>query len=285
MGVLEELVVAGWRVRSTYFPPVIHFAYPTQTTAISVTGDRCELNCGHCGGHYLKKMLPLSAVEPEKLGESCLISGGSSAAGKVPLIEHLPRLAAIKAGRRFNLHVGLIDNQEITAIAKLADVISFDFVGDDLTIREVFGIDRTVDDYAACYTNLRRYCRVIPHICIGLHGGAVRGEYRALELLKDLGADGLTFIVFVPTRGTRYADRQPPTLPAVIELLAAARLLFPLIPFHLGCMRPGGLYRNELDQWAVRLGINTIVNPTPGAVRLAEGLGLRALRGEECCIL
>ena len=53
---------------------------------------------------------------------------------------------------------------------------------------------------------------------------------RRLDLLQDLGVDGLVFLVFMPTPGTRYADRQPPTPEAVADLLAEARLRFPDCP-------------------------------------------------------
>ncbi|MDR3589027.1 MAG: radical SAM protein [Negativicutes bacterium] len=286
MDTLAEHAAKGWEVRSAHFPPLICFAYPLKTKTISVTGAACELNCAHCGGHYLKQMTPLAeAGGATKLGSSCLISGGCNSAGRVPVSDHLAALTSLKQGRRFNLHVGLVADDEIAGLAAIADQISFDFVGDDATVREVFGLDRTVEDYVRCYGRLKERCRVMPHICIGLHGGEIRGEYRALELLEQLGCEGLTFIIFTPTRGTRFADCQPPALEEAVKLLVEARRRFPAVPIHLGCMRPGGRYRSEIDQWAVRAGVNTIVNPVPAAVRLAENLGLTIVRGEECCAL
>lgn len=284
---LEKLAARCWAVRQANFPPVIAWAYPTGTTAISVTGGECALDCAHCGGVYLRGMKPLADVSGDGagLGASCLISGGCAGRGEVPLAAHAAVLAAIKGGRRFNVHAGLADEAAIETVAGLADVVSFDFVGDDDTIREVYGLEKTVADYAACFERLKARCRVVPHVCIGLHGGEIRGEYKALEMLKGLGADSITFIVFIPTRGTRYADRPPPALDAALAVIAAGRELFPAAPIHLGCMRPGGRYREALDAGAVRLGVNTIVNPTPAAVRLAAGLGLAAERRRECCVL
>ena len=284
---LNELALRAWRVRQENFAPRIAFAVPRRTRAVSVTGDCCSLNCAHCGGHYLQAMQPLS--EWQRTGvldaDSCLISGGCLADGRVPVADHAPMLAALKNGRRYNLHVGLVDEQDAAIIGTLADVISLDFIGDDRTIREVLGLRRRVADYVRCYSRLKAAGAVVPHICIGLHGGELRGEYRALQLLRQLGVDALTFIVFMPTRGTRYANRQPPLLLETIRLLATARLQFPTAPIHLGCMRPGGLYRSELDQWAVRLGINIIVNPAPAARKIAAELGLEICAKEECCVL
>ena len=98
-----------------------------------------------------------------------------------------------------------MNETEISQIAGIADCVSFDFVGDDQTIHEVFGLQRTVDDYTQCYQNLRKQVKVMPHICIGLHGGEIRGEYRAVEILQELGIDALTFIIFTPTRTAKNA--------------------------------------------------------------------------------
>lgn len=283
---LDQVVKAGWEVRQRNFPPVIHFVTPRQTAPISVTGGKCELNCAHCGGHYLKSMKNLAHITDEKqLPASCLISGGCTAGGSVPLMEHVEKLAGLKQGRRFNLHLGLVGPDEFSRIAALADCVSFDFVGDNSTIREVFGLERTVDDYVRCYQMFKEKVVVKPHVCVGLHGGEIRGEYKALELLRELGAEGLTLIVFKPTLGSRYEKCLPPAMGEVVKLIAHARCLFPDIPLHLGCMRPGGSYRNELDGWAVRAGVNAIVNPAPLAVKQAGQLGLATLPGEECCSL
>lgn len=275
------------KVERLPLPDTIRFSYPQQTKTVSVTGTKCELNCAHCGGHYLKHMKPLADITSAGADNSAswLVSGGCQTDGAVPVAEHIDRLAELKQNKRFNMHVGLVSAAVIEQVATVADCVSFDFLADNTTIREVFGNNRTVDDYIACYQALRQKVKVMPHICIGLKGGEISGEYHALELLRELGAETLTFIVFMPTRGTRFADRQPPNLLETASLLSHARLTFPHIPLHLGCMRPGGHYREELDKWAVRIGFDVIVNPAPAAVRLAEKLGLTLSRGEECCVL
>lgn len=263
---------------------LIRFAYPHNTKSISVTGNQCEQDCAHCGGHYLQQMLPISAIQGSS-ATSFLISGGCTLDGIVPIADYVSALQAVKENRRYNLHVGLIDDEDIKKIAGIADCVSFDFVGDNDTIHEVFGLKRTVNDYIQCYQRLRQQLNVKPHICIGLHGGEIRGEYRAVELLQEMGMDDLTFIIFTPTRGTRYADCLPPKREEVVKLLLWARNTCSSIPIHLGCMRPGGRYRKEIDEWAVKIGMDTIVNPTPKAVALAKELGLTILRTEECCVL
>jgi len=216
---------------------------------------------------------------------SLLISGGCTTEGKVPLAAHIAEISALKQHMRYNLHVGLLDDQDISGIAKIADAVSFDFVGSDDTIREVFGLNRSVQDYSVCYQKLSQNCMVIPHICIGLDGGKIKGEYRAIRELKALGAPAITFIIFTPTRGTKFADCQPPAIEAVLEVLVEAREEFPDTPLSLGCMRPGGSYRRQIDKLAVQAGINGIVNPAAEAVNLACELGLVSERREECCAL
>jgi len=204
----------------------------------------------------------------------------------VPVREHhFQLLDKLRLGRRLNWHVGLIGQGELEAILPYVDVVSFDFVGDDETIGEVYGLERTVADYVATYKLLRHHLPVIPHLTIGLRGGQLGHERKALDLLSELGCEALVFLVFIPTPGTRYADCQPPAVAEVVDLLTGARLRFPRTPLYLGCMRPRGLYRKTLDPLAVRAGLNHIVSPTRDAVMLAEELGLVVERWTECCIL
>lgn len=194
-------------------------------------------------------------------------------------------LRKLKEQVRLNFHVGLIEEDEMPVLRELADVVSFDFVADGETIGEVYGLERSPEDYFEAYRKLRRSVRVVPHLTLGLKGGEWQGEEKALAKLEELGLDGLVFLVFIPTPGTRYAHRQPPPVEEVIAFLARARVRFPHIPLALGCMRPKGKYRRVLDEAAVALGLNRIVMPTPGARKLAGELGLTPVRTEECCAL
>jgi len=276
---LEE----AWQIRQANFPPEIEFVYPLDTALISLTGPHCDLDCAHCGGYYLQHMTPVWRADVGG-ATSCLISGGCDASGRVPVTRYLEQIKAIRQGRKMNWHVGLIEEADLLAIVPYIDVVSFDFVGDDETIREVYGLDRTVADYMRTYQMLRRYTRVIPHITIGLRGGTIGHEYPAMEKLQELGVDGLVFIVLIPTPGTRYADRQPPSIEAVVNILAEARLRFPDKPLYLGCMRPHGRYRAELDPLAVRAGVNRIVSPAREAKQLAKELNLVIVQSWECCV-
>jgi hypothetical protein len=229
-------------------------------------------------------MRPIWEAEPDG-STSCLISGGCDPTGRVPVLAHRERVRAWREGRTMNWHVGFVSEAEMEAIAPWVDVVSFDFVGDDATIREVYGLDRVVDDYVETYRLLRRTARTLPHVTIGLRGGTLGHELPAFERLQELGVDGLVLLVFIPTPGTRYADREPPTPEIVADLLVEARLRFPDKPLYLGCMRPRGRYRDGLDPLAVRAGINVIVSPSRPARLLAADLGLATRQIRECCVL
>lgn len=288
---LDALVQHAWEVRQAHFADEIFFDFPALTESITLTGQSCALDCAHCGGHYLKGMRSVpeikvqGALNSNYVFRSALISGGCTLEGKVPFTQQLDFLHKLKQDVRLNFHVGLLDGDEILLLKDLANVVSFDFVADPETIQEVYGLKRGLEDYSRVYQALRKVVPVMPHLTLGLRGGQWGGEEKALDALEELGLDGLIFNVFIPTPGTRYALKQPLPVEEVIRFLAGARMRFPDISLALGCMRPKGRYRQILDEAAVALGLNRLVMPTPGARCLAGELGLRVIRGEECCAL
>lgn len=285
MSKLDELLEEAWRIRRAHFPDVIYFDQPFRTLSVSVTGTRCALNCAHCGGHYLASMKPIwEASTCASSVSSILISGGCDKEGRVPVVAHLEEIKALAPGHRLNWHVGFISEEEADAIAPYVDVVSFDFVGDDETIAEVYGLQRTVRDYVNTLRMLRGKFRVVPHITVGLRRGELGHERKALHILAEEGIDGLVFIVFTPTPGTRYAHCPPPSAEEVATIVAEARLLLPDTPIALGCMRPHGKHRELLDPMAVRAGVNRIVAPSHTGVAEARRLSLRVEHTEECCV-
>jgi len=280
----EALLERAWQTRERHHPPTIRFDRPIATLPVSVTGPHCALQCAHCGGHYLQHMRPIDEVS-DPVAKSLLISGGCDSHGRVPVDGHLEQIAVLSRGRRLNWHVGLVDEATMQRIAPWVDLISFDIVGDRETAEEVYGLDVGLDDYMATYDMLRRHARVVPHLTLGLRGGKFSGEEAALRAMVERGVEALVLLVLIPTPGTRYEDCQPPTIQEVAAFLAKARVELPEARLYLGCMRPKGAYRTLLDEAAVRVGVNVIVNPARAAVCAAEELGLRIEWGEECCAL
>jgi len=274
---------AAWETRMSGYAPQIGFVRPNRTLPISLTGTTCALDCAHCGGHYLSGMVSIACADATN-ATSCLISGGCDARGAVPVTSHLQEVSLLRPGRLLNWHVGMVNVEDMDRIAPLVDVISFDIVGDDSTIREVYGLDHRAEDYFRTYELLRQRFVVVPHLTLGLRAGRFSGEYQALEAFHTAPPEALVILVLVPTVGTRFAECRAPDTEQVASFLLAARLKLPKTLIYLGCMRPGGRYRQELDPLAVRAGVNKIVNPAPSAVQLAPDLGLEIRWEHECCV-
>jgi uncharacterized radical SAM superfamily protein len=274
----------AWTDQLVHAPSEIHFSRPNHTLAISLTGAQCALQCAHCAGHYLQGMVSIDEADAEGM-TSCLISGGFDRQGRLPVSGRMPQIAALRAGRVLNWHLGMIDEGELLALAPYVDVVSFDIIGDDATIHEVYGLDYSAEDYLSTYRMMRRHVRVVPHLTLGLRGGVFSGEHRALGALQAAGLEALVLLVFMPTAGTRYAACEPPPLAQVAGFVLTARRALPHTPIYLGCMRPGGRYRRDLDALAVWAGVDKIVNPAPSAVRLATELRRAVKWEDECCAI
>jgi len=268
---------------------------------ISVSGEHCALNCAHCGKHYLKGMQSLkSALEgdiaPEKehqsraplRAQSYLISGGCTSQGKVPLVPYLDKLEQLSKTSRLNVHTGLVNKEEAKALSEVADAASFDFVGNRDIIQKVYGLNKDVSDYLHSYRNLVDSFgmdRVVPHVTIGLLEGKISNEAEAVSLLALEGISKLALLVFRPTPGTQFEKIPPPNLEEVAAVIAKIRTIIPTVPIYLGCMRPGGSYRNLLDRVAVQCGLNKIVQPAGSFKAAAKEKNLRIIYEEECCSL
>ena len=274
-------------MRQAFFPRQIEFVDPSATLPVSVTQDRCALNCAHCNAYYLKYMATLerALTLPFKEGSSFLVSGGCDLSGRVPLVENWDGLKELKKKGPLNLHTGLVPEEEAKRLGVIADVVSFDFPGDEETVAKVYGLKAGLGQYLKAYRALLKVVRVVPHICIGLNGGQIKDEEKILEALRFEAVEALSFIVLRPTRGTAFSGLKPPAAEEVALIIAKARLLFPSVPLYLGCMRPGGRYRQALDLLAVRAGANKIVQPTAGAAEEAKKLGLGITYTKGCCSL
>ena len=263
------------------FGKKITFVFPNKTKTISLTSEECALNCAHCNKYYLKGMSSSNDIDNVK---SYLISGGCDINGRVPLSENLELIKKLSKKTKLIAHTGLISEEYVKKISPYINSISFNLVGDDQTIKEVFGIEKKVDDFVNSYVALKKHMKVYPHITIGLHAGKIKGEYNALDILNKFGTEAIVFNVLIPTPNTEYSDKEPPKIEEVLEVISRARIDFPDTPIYLGCMRPKGKYRKELDEKVIGL-VNRIVKPADTALRKAEELDYTINELEECCIL
>jgi uncharacterized radical SAM superfamily protein len=279
-----------------YYKTSHYCSSPTNFSTISVTGKGCALNCKHCGGKVLKTMLP--AKTPEKLFElgaklkqngalGCLVSGGCLPDGSVPLKQFIPTLEKIKheLGLAVIVHTGIINIATAEALKKAGvDAALIDIIGADETIKEIYNLNVTVEDYANSLRALHEArLTFVPHVIVGLHNGELKGEFHALRMIRAYNPSALVVIVFTPVRRTAMTDVKPPFPIDIARVAAAARLMFPETPLALGCMRPKGKHRAETDVLALKAGVNAIAFPSEEAITYAENQEYEMSFSSYCC--
>lgn len=300
---LEEARRLSWQAlepRLTIFRPGMLQAYGRRGRypAVSITGQNCGRQCLHCAGRLLTPMHPATTSEEllalgRRLAASgqagMLLSGGGDSQGRLPWRQMLPAIAELRASTDLILtaHVGRID-AKLARELKAAGVRQalIDVVGDAATAREVLrleeGLSGQEKTLAACAA---AGLEVVPHIILGLHGGTLRGEAQALEIVANLNPARVVLVVFMPLKRTPLAGAAPLPLHEAAAFIAQARLRLPHARHHLGCARPRGRYRHQLDALAVRAGVNALAIPSDGALEAAQELGIPVSFQDTCCSL
>lgn len=266
--------------------------------AVSITGERCELACEHCKGSLLTTMpstpdaesLLKAGFEAAERGDvGMLVTGGCDARGRLPWERFLEAIQTLKA--RTNLiitvHAGMVTPDQARGLKESGvDQALVDVIGDDETYRRVYhlhegieAIRRTLDSLVGAGVE------IVPHILFGIHYGEQRGEDYALRILQDYPLRKYVIVVLMPTRGTPMGSVRPPSCTAVAEFVARARMAIPERLCSLGCARPRGHYRRDLDRFAVWAGVNSIALPSDEAVEEALRRGLTVTWKETCCSL
>lgn len=286
---LQEKMNLAYQIKLDNFGDELEFSYPSNTMAVSITNTECSLGCAHCNGHYLKNMTPISEYRINNKNRnitSFLLSGGCNDDGDVPIEQHIEEIKELKSqGYKLNSHLGLMDSKNIELVCKYLDYVSFDLVFDKETINEVYKMNKSKEDYISTYEYIQKFTKVAPHVCIGLKGGEVKGEYEIIEYLKGNQPEQLTFIVLIPTKDTEYENVEPPKIEDVLNVICEARISLPKTKLNIGCMRPRGKYRQELDKLVVKCGINNIVLPSKSCKKIVEEMDLNIVEKKECCIL
>ena len=273
-----------------------YYSSPTRFPTISVTGKGCALNCKHCEGKVLETMHP--AKTPEKLFElgaklkqngalGCLVSGGCLPNGSVPLKQFIPVLEKIKheLGLTVIVHTGVVGTATAEALKNAGvDTALLDIIGSNETIKEIYNLNVTVNDYANSLKALHEArLNFVPHVIVGLHNGKLRGELSALKMIARYKPSALVVIAFMPIRGTAMAEVKPPQPTDIAKVAATARLMFPETPLALGCMRPKGKHCAETDILALKAGVNAIAFPSEEAIKYAENERYELSFSPYCC--
>jgi hypothetical protein len=285
------------KLRSRYFGKRVAF-YTKPYTPVSVTGAECELSCKHCDKHYLghmekastgKQLDKLLNVLASSGLEGVVLSGGSKKDGSVPTYE---KAAVIKKAKKrtdlmINAHTGIVTKEQAKKMAGYVDAALTDVVGDAETVKEILGLPYGPEDYKRTLRLLRDSGieNLSPHIIVGLNHGKIRGELRALNIVKESDPDNIVIVVFIPTKGTAMEKDKPPKIVDVAKIIAIARILYPMKNISLSCVRPGGRYRTALDREALKSGINKIAVPSKAAYKTAEEMGLEVceVKTSRCC--
>ncbi|MFQ5826640.1 MAG: radical SAM protein [Dehalococcoidia bacterium] len=271
---------------------------PQGFVAISITGAECSLGCDHCRGKLLESMIPargqgklfsLCQSLAERGARGVLISGGSDPQGKVPLLMHFEELRRIKKETPLSVvvHTGLVDRELAGALESAGvDGAMLDIIGAEETIRRVYHLDATVEQYEESLALLTG-CGVptMPHIVLGLDHGRLLGEDLALSMCARYPISALVVVVLTPLAGTAMEGAIPPSEREVGRFLERARGLLPRTPLLLGCARPAGEMKRAIDRLAINAGVNGIAYPAEGTVRYARRKGLRPRFYEICCSL
>lgn len=268
---------------------------PSDFPAISITGESCALNCEHCKKHLLKTMIP--AETPEELlnlcmslhkkgAKGCLISGGADVLGRVPLKKFMPALKQIKNETNLILavHTGIIDKETAEDMASSGvDIALVDVIGDKETIKNVYHLDASPEDFENSLRHLKENkVKIAPHIVIGLNYGKISGEFHALGMLQKIKPDVIILVSLMPFKETPMYSAALPEAKETAKFIAAARMMFPKTPLILGCAR-NRKDKKTLDKLAVRLGINAIAHPSKTAIDEAEKINLKINFRKACC--
>jgi len=263
---------------------------------ISLSGTQCQLGCRHCDRAYLRGMRP--ATTPQELLQTCrdlqrrgaigaLLSGGSSRDGGILNLENPAMIRAIRqakdeTGLILNMHPGLMSDEATRALAGAIDFVSLEIPA-TATIRDVFGLDATSEDYVATYHQLRDAgLHVVPHIAV------YDGTEAALldPLVSSPHPETIVVIVFSPTRGTPMADAPPPSPELVGGVIRRLVARFPETEIALGCMRPRTReLRTALELAALDAGVSRMEMPSRKALEMANRRGYRIERFDTCCAL
>jgi len=265
--------------------------------AFSVTAGACALDCDHCQAKILEPMI--AATTPEMLErkvrdlvllqdlQGFLLSGGSNRRNEIKYEKYLPVVERLKRDfphLKVAIHSALLDEPRAKAMESAGvDTAMMDVIGAEETIREVYHLDRSVEDFEAtlaalCATSME----VVPHIVIGLHYGRILGEANALDICARHGIHSLVLVVVMPFYA-RTGTFSTPATSDVGRIFHEARGRLASKQVLLGCARPAGLHKRVTDAYAVMAGLDGIAFPADGAVALCDAIGRPYEQQHACC--
>ncbi len=265
--------------------------------AVSITGGDCALQCDHCKAKVLAPMIPartpeaLWRVANEQIGQGArgmLLTGGSNRRNEVEYGPFYPVVRRIKDAFpefRIALHTALTDADGARCMEQAGiDAAMMDVIGAQDTITQVYHLRRGVDDFERTLEALvATRLKVVPHIVLGLHYGRLLGEWSALEIVARHRPDALVLVAAMPFYAPASRPFVTPDPHAVGRFFLDAWRALPDLPLLLGCARPPGRARSQIDAYAVMAGFHGIAHPADGMVELALRLGREVRVTPSCC--
>ncbi|GFO98137.1 aldolase-like protein [groundwater metagenome] len=251
--------------------------------------------CQHCRGKLLESLVHATTCDElvkkalslhKKGAKGILLTGGCDDRGRIPISAIVPAIKAIKdeTGMLLIAHTGFISREEAFALRGSGlDGIGFDVIGDMGTAKEVYGLSVSEREYVESLRAIEDSGLVVfPHVCVGLHFGELRGELRALEIIRE--ANPVTVIItgLMPVAGTPMAHIKPK--PSDFEkVIARAIEMFPDTPVVLGCAHSSGKDREKIEMIAMKCGVSGIAAPTVSTARFAREKGFEINYYGMCC--
>lgn len=265
--------------------------------AVSITGGDCKLQCDHCKAKILEPMI--AARTPEDLwrvvndqinggAQGMLLTGGSNHRNEVEYDDYYATIRKIKdtfPEFKIAMHTALVDMDIARRMEDCGiDAAMMDVIGSQDTITQVYHLRRTVDDFEKTLEYLvSTKLKVVPHIVLGLHYGHMLGEWNALEIIQRHKPQAVVLVVVMPFYAPENRPFVTPDSKEVGRFFMDARAALPDVPLLLGCARPPGRVKLEIDSYAVMAGLNGLAHPSDGMVELAVRLERDVRVTPACC--
>jgi lipoyl synthase len=269
----------------------------TPWPSVSITGGRCSLQCDHCKAKILEPMIAaltpqaLWRVANEQLAQGArgmLLTGGSNHRDEVeygPFLATIRRIKDAFPAFRIAAHTALVDRSMAQALAQAGiDVAMLDIIGAQDTVQQVYHLRRPVEHFERALEHLvATPMKVVPHIVLGLHYGRLLGEWHALEIIARHRPCALVLVVAMPFYAPAHRAFGTPGSSDIGSFFLDARAALAGTPVLLGCARPAGRARMEVDAYAVMAGLAGIAHPAEGVVELATRIGREVSVRASCC--
>ena len=279
-----------------YLPGMVRYGnlrgrYP----ALSITGDKCLLQCEHCRGKLLTPMLKAdqpeaflkAGLEQARKGASgLLLTGGSDGKGQLPWQRFFPVIQELseRTGLYLSAHTGFPDLDSCIRL-KRAGVRQglLDVMGDDRTAADVYHLEGLKPVLRGLKAVKESGLELVPHVVAGLQYGKIAAEKEALEIIRSFNPNALVVVVLTPLKGTPMEVVSYPEPVEVARLIASARVMMPHVPISLGCERPRNRDGWLMEKLAVRAGATRMAVWSDGAIEEACTLGLKPRFQATCC--